>query len=103
VREVSPEIIRQTLALKLVANDAGESTVRGYLLHLLRKVWLDDEFTSKRPFGNSGWKSYIELPMVMAGLVDGDIDEDGYLNSLDSVRSSEIILACISSLDCPPA
>jgi len=101
--EVSPGLIRRTLALELGANDAGEETVRGYLLHLLRKVWLDDEFTGKRPFGNSGWRSYIGASMVAAGIIDGEFDEEGFIKRIDSKGSDQVIIACISSLDCPPA
>jgi hypothetical protein len=100
--EVPAHIIDKTLRLKIAPNMSGKSTIHEYLLELLGKVWIDTEFTSKRPFGYSGWKSVIEIAMVDADIVNGVIDEYGYLDEVDENRATEIILACISSLDFVP-
>jgi hypothetical protein len=48
---------KQILALKMGPNDADAETVRDYLKALLSKVVEEgEEFSGKRPFGNSGWE-----------------------------------------------
>jgi hypothetical protein len=92
--------LRQLLALRLGENDAEAVTFRDYLLKLLAAVWREEEsFSGKRPFGNSGWKEELFRPAVAAGLVPGELDEDGYVNELDEDTADELIYACIASLD----
>ena len=39
------------------SNDAGASSIRGYLKTLLTTLMAEGEgFSGKRPFGNSGWE-----------------------------------------------
>lgn len=61
-------------------NDSGATTVRGYLIALLAAVWEHGEdFSGKRPFGNSGWTWDLYGALVKAGHIDGTFDEDGYI------------------------
>lgn len=63
------------LDLELPRNDAAAFTVRDYLSRLLLKVWLEgEEFSGKRPFGNSGWEYDLIDPIKSAGLADNDDD-----------------------------
>jgi hypothetical protein len=95
--ETTPE---QLLDLPLPENDSGASTVRGYLVALLATLWREDEgFSGKRPFGNSGWQYDLYAPMIEAGIVGGEIDEDGYVERADVVTADKLILAAIQSLD----
>jgi hypothetical protein len=88
--------VNKILALPLEDNDAGAATICDYLCALLKAVWTEEEgFSGKRPFGNSGWKSNIEVALVEAGAVEGEIDEDGYLARVDSRAVNKIILDCI--------
>jgi hypothetical protein len=89
----------QLLALPLDQNDAGAATVRDYLIELLRVLWREEEgFSGKRPFGNSGWVYEVYLPMVRAGFVTGKLDEDGYIEHVDSGAADALIDKAILAL-----
>ena len=93
---------QQVLDLPLPENDSGASTVRGYLVALLTTLWREEEgFSGKRPFGNSSWQCDIYVPMIQAGMIEGTVDEDGYLDDLplSSERKADgLILAAINAL-----
>ena len=100
--EIAPEKIRQFLDLELGDNDSGERTARGYLLRLLGDVWRDGEgFDGKRPFGNSSWDHDLYVPMVKAGLVDGKLDSDGYIETFAEHQADALVHAAIAALDAP--
>ncbi len=62
-------------ALDPQQNDAGASTVRGYIVALAAAVWAEEEgFSGKRPFGNSGWKHEVLEPMLASGQFGADED-----------------------------
>lgn len=62
--------------------------------------WIEGEnFSGKRPFGNSCWECDVEFALVQANIIEGEIDEDGYLERCDSVAANQIILAAIDSLE----
>ena len=64
-----------------VSHDIGETTVREYLKALLEEVLIDGEgFSGKRPFGNSGWEYDIARPLISAGVLKGELDEEGFAN-----------------------
>jgi hypothetical protein len=89
----------EILALPMPENDANAPTVGGYLTALLREVWTEqDGFSGKRPFGNSGWDADLMLPLVTAGLITGEVDEEGYLEEYDSTRGHALILRAIDAL-----
>ena len=90
---------RQVLALELGDNDSGESTVRGYLVKLLADVWKHGEcFNGKRPFGNSGWQGDFDKAFIEAGWVDGLLDEDGWVERVDSDRVDALVRSAIKAL-----
>jgi hypothetical protein len=96
VSETTPA---QLLDLPLPENDSGASTVRGYLVALLATLWREQEgFSGKRPFGNSDWQYDIYVGMIKAGIVGGQIDEDGYVEQADVATADKLILAAIQSL-----
>lgn len=87
------------LDLKMQANDANAETVRDYLKALLIEVWVEGEgFSGKRPFGNSGWERDLHIPLVKAGLVQGTLDTNGYLEDCDDAAASAIICGAIKEL-----
>lgn len=66
------------LDLPMGRNDAEASTVREYLKILLWTVWTEGErFSGKRPFGNGGWERELHTPLIVAGLVEGEVNEYG--------------------------
>lgn len=70
-------------ALNVFHYDCGQKTgetIRNYLRELLSVVWIHSEsFDGRRPFGNSGWRYDLLIPLAMEGLIDlGELDpEDG--------------------------
>ena len=90
---------KKILATKMQENDANAKTIKGYLKSLLCEVINEQEgFSGKRPFGNSGWFGELDEALVKGGWVEGELDEDGYIESVDSEKSHEIIIKCINSL-----
>lgn len=90
---------KSVLDLPMQDNDAGAKTVREYLKELLAKVWEHGEgFSGKRPFGNSGWERDLHKPLVVAGLVAGKQDEDGYIDEIDDAAANDLIFEAIEAL-----
>jgi len=77
---------------KILNLKTERGTVREYLHSLVFDLWFDpDGFNGKRPFGSSGWQHNIYLPMVEAGIVEGTIDSDGYLDDFDEDAANDLI------------
>jgi hypothetical protein len=77
----------EILALPMERNDSGANTIGGYLKALLLRLWEEGEgFSGKHPFGNSGWTTDLAKPLVVAGVISGRLDADGYV---DDYRESE--------------
>lgn len=101
VTEPTPQ---QVLACPMdpATNDAGASSVGGYLIRLLAVMWQEGEgFSGKRPFGNSSWECEIYDALVRADLVGGVIDSDGYLDEVDDVAADRLVAGAIASLAVP--
>lgn len=86
----------------LEVNDADAATVGEFLGLLLSTLWLQEEgFSSKRPFGNSGWKWQVYEAMVQNGLAVGTMVEDEghyYLEDFpyeEEIKADELILQAI--------
>lgn len=80
--------LRKALKVKFDFEDET-TTVREYLHKLLETLWIEGEgFSSKRPFGNSGWENDLIIPLVQAGFIEGKfsdvlLDEEPYLESFN--------------------
>jgi hypothetical protein len=86
---------QQVLDLELPANDSGA----GYLIELLRVLWREEEgFSGKRPFGNSGWVYEVYGPLVKAGWVEGEIDDEGYVAACDTRAADALMDEAIHAL-----
>lgn len=82
-----------------IFDNVEAATIRDYLKALLLGVWKEGEgFDGKRPFGDSGWDSDVYVSLVKAGLVDGHVDEDGYLDTCDTKKADALITEAILSL-----
>lgn len=91
------------LAVPMDDNDADAATIRDYLTALLRRVWRQGEdFSGKRPFGNSGWHWDLYKPLVSAGLISGTFDEDGYLDDCAGEDGDALIRLAIDALGIAP-
>ena len=74
--------------------DIGMVTVREFLFELLHTLWVEEEgFSGKRPFGNSGWKHAVEQALVANGVIEGELDSEGYI--LNSVGFDDCVLQLI--------
>src|SRR5688572_3641325 len=93
---------QQILATPMGDNDANATTIREYLIELLATLWREQsDFSGKRPFGNSSWPGELELALIKAGHVAGRLDEDGYIEAVDSDHADQLIRAAIESFRQP--
>ena len=94
------ELINKALAVKFYCDDLDkEVTVKGYLKIMLLTLWKQQEcFNGKRPFGNSGWDHDVHVALVKAQVVNGSLDEDGYMDEHNYDETHKLILECIKSL-----
>lgn len=89
----------EILALPMRENDANAATIRDYLVNALLRLWEKGEgFSGKRPFGNSGWEWDLLLPLITAGLIAGELDDYGYIESVDGDAGRPLIAAAIEAL-----
>ena len=49
-------------------------------------------FRGKRPFGNSGWEFYVYKPLIEGGFIEGKLDEDGFVEKLDTKMAHKFVL-----------
>ncbi len=89
----------EILKLKIGDCDAGEGlTIADYFKKLLITMWREGEsFSGKRPFGNSGWEYDVYKPLIVAGVVEGSLDEYGFVETLDEPKAVELIVELIAS------
>jgi hypothetical protein len=83
--------VREILMLPMERNDAGAKTIGEFIALLGAKLFEEEEgFSGKRPFGNSDWITDAYIPLIKAGLIDGEFDEHGYLESVNWDAGAEI-------------
>lgn len=88
----------QVLATPMGPNDAGASTMRGYLVELLLMLWRQGGgFSGKRPFGNSGWEWELYQALAAQGYVATTTDRYGELEP-DRQAADELIVRAIEAL-----
>ena len=81
------------------SSDAGaDLSVREYLRMLLVSVWDEgEEFSGKRPFGNSDWECDIYDALVAAGFLPSTLDKYGHQTIVDQKHAQgyvrDLILA----------
>ena len=71
-------------------------SMRQYFVILAKTVWQEEEnFSGKRPWGNSSWQYEIYAEMVRAGMVRGRLDDNGYVDGADIKQADALILAAL--------
>jgi hypothetical protein len=91
--------IKEALDLEFEDRDIGPTTIRGYMKELLAALLSQEEsFSGKRPFGNSGWHGGIAFPLIKAGLLKGEIDEDDYAHGYDDDEYEELLMDLVEAL-----
>jgi hypothetical protein len=97
-----PPSISEVIACAMptdVLGESGAKTVGEYLVILAEECWIQGEnFSGKRPFGFSSWKGDVERALVDAGLVDGDLDDDGCLINADWRAADALIRGALREL-----
>ena len=84
------------LELKTEVNDL---TIRQYLQKLLLTLWAEGEgFSGKKPFGNSGWEYDLYKPLIRAGVIPGVLDDDGYIDDVDTSAGHAAITEAIKEV-----
>lgn len=70
-----------------------------YLCKLLQTLWAEsDEFSGKRPFGNSGWQYDVYASLIEVGIIQGKLDEDGYVLSFNTKEADKIMFDLIKNI-----
>jgi len=73
-------------------------TIKEYLYELLTMLWEQGEgFSGKRPFGNSGWEHDIYQPLVANGVVEGTLDENGYIEDMNTMAADKLVFELINT------
>lgn len=84
---------RDILAMPMGENDAAAATIGQYIIILGAKVFEDqDDFSGKRPFGNSSWVFEVYEALIRCGVLAGEFDSDGYIQKCDP-READIIIS----------
>lgn len=67
----------EVLDIPMGNNDADAETIGEYLVKLLETLWDEGEdFSGKRPFGNSGWQYELYHALAHAKVIDAEFDEE---------------------------
>lgn len=75
------------------------ASIREYLHALLTELWREGEgFSGKRPFGNSGWEYDLYKPLIVAGVIKGSLDIDGYIADVDTKAGNAEVFRLIDEL-----
>ena len=74
-------------------------TLRSWLKMLLSELW-DRRvgFDGKRPFGSSGWDTDLWAELIRRSIVEGELDEEGYVESGDREAFLGFVAAAIEAL-----
>lgn len=88
---------KDIMEIEFYCDDLGRFvTIRSYLQELLTTLWREGEgFSSKRPFGNSGWKYELYEALVKGGAIEGEIDFEGYA-TYSPTQANDVITQCIT-------
>jgi hypothetical protein len=88
------------LAIEFESLDLGYSlSIRQYLKELLKTLWQEgEEFSGKRPFGNSSWQSEIYEALARKGLITSQLDKEGFLTNFDEQAADQLVLKLIEAL-----
>ena len=87
------------LDLPMPENHVGAETMREYFKEILVELWKEGEsFSGKRPLGNSDWQEDFYIALIMANMVEGELDEDGWIEDCDYEKADDLILQALEEL-----
>jgi len=102
VEDLPPATRIQRIAnLRFPSTDLNrETTILEWMKTLLLTLFQEEEgFSGKRPLGNSSWKADAEAALIQAGLLNGKLDSEGYIE--ECADSMPIFVEVISALETP--
>ena len=71
-------------------NDAGAKTIKDYFRKLLLTLWEElEDFSGKRPFGNSGWAYDVYAALIKCGAIEGELYSDSYVIDIKNFQEAD--------------
>lgn len=71
---------------------SAELSMREYFERLFIKLWDEaDNFSGNRPYGNSGWKWDVYATLIKYKIIEGELDEKGYVKEIDEKAASKFV------------
>lgn len=97
---LSTEQIKLVAELPFFSDDLGKAvTITEWLQTILLTLFEEGEgFSGKRPFGNSAWTKDPAKAMIKAGIIQGTIDSDGYIQDFNEDQLWACLNAVVKSL-----
>jgi hypothetical protein len=83
----------EILDLPVRRHDLGATlSMRQFFERLFIKLWDEAEnFSGKRPYGNSDWKWDVYVTLIQNGVIEGKLDENGYVEEIDEEKASQFV------------
>lgn len=73
-----------------------DTTIKEFLKTLCFEIISrGSKFNAEAPFTVKGWEEDLVFPLVNEGIIEGYINEDGYLENYDKDESYQILIDCI--------
>jgi hypothetical protein len=79
------------LSVALGDNDSGKATLGGFLAGMI-------DLEEKRQYGSSGWRFDLYAALIRAGKLDGSLDEDGYVATMDDDRARALLGEAVAQI-----
>lgn len=90
--------LQDALELRFDSDAGNNLSVREYFQALLEVLWREGEgFSGKRPFGNSDWEYELYAPLIRAGFINGELDDDGLIASVNEKEAHAFVARLIKA------
>lgn len=88
---------KDILDLKFESADLRRKvTIRYFFYEILKKLWAEQQnFNSKRLFGNSDWDGDLIVCLIKNEIIKGEVDEDGYIVHYDEEELNNVVINSI--------
>lgn len=80
-------------------DDLGvDISIREYYRRLLVALMMEQEgFSGKKPFGNSGWEFDLYKCLIEHGVIEGSLDEDGFVEGCNHIVADNLLMRIAAS------
>jgi NAD+ synthase len=98
--DLNKEKVEEILNYRFESVDLRKTlSIKDFLKKLLITLFEEKEcFDGKKPFGNSGWEYDIYKALVLGGVIQGEIDSDGYVKNINEEEADKLTLELINFL-----